>query len=200
MFSWKITLICIRWKAILWVVTGLIFRQLSKKTKSSFCKLLALGCPRLLVEETTLDKNDSAHPLQKINKPKLFFKFILYQTTLEHIWLKNAENLQNREWARSFYWCATSKLQLSFSCLLNIANCAQSWILKTANFPYPKLSNCRKQTNYTYLPTIKLFINCDPWRKHTLTSNLLCSILGIRKSGVTLLIISTYFGSLKGKI
>ena len=45
---------------------GLIFRRLSKKTKTQFCKVLALGGPRLLLEETKLkvlnlsilDRND----------------------------------------------------------------------------------------------------------------------------------------------
>ena len=43
-FFWKNMFTSIRWEALLWVVTGSIFHQLSKTLfRSSFCKLLALG-------------------------------------------------------------------------------------------------------------------------------------------------------------
>ena len=48
MFSWKIIFISIRWEAILWVVTGSIFRRLSKKLTRPFCKRFTLSSPRLL--------------------------------------------------------------------------------------------------------------------------------------------------------
>ena len=47
-FPKKMMFTSITWEAILWVVTGSIFRRLSKKLKRQFCKLLALGSPRLL--------------------------------------------------------------------------------------------------------------------------------------------------------
>ena len=48
--SIKIMFISIRWEAILWVVTD--FFRLGKTLRPSFCKLLALGGPRLCIEET----------------------------------------------------------------------------------------------------------------------------------------------------
>ena len=38
----------------------------------------------------------SAHPPQKISKPRLFFNFFINQTSLVNIYVANAANLQRR--------------------------------------------------------------------------------------------------------
>ena len=39
----------------------------------------------------------SAHPLQKISKPRLFFNFFVNQTSLVNIYGENTANLQSRD-------------------------------------------------------------------------------------------------------
>ena len=98
--------ISIRWEAILWVVTGSIFRRLNKKLRHLFCKLLALGGPRFCrrnkikssqISQFSLDKNAflqryvekgirSAHPPQKISKPRLSFNFLFFKKFFKFIY------------------------------------------------------------------------------------------------------------------
>ena len=82
------------------MVIDSIFRRLSKKTKTPVCKVLALGSPRLLVEETKvlnlsiLDKNDvfsqicrDRHPIststKKNKQAKAIFQFYFISNYLD---------------------------------------------------------------------------------------------------------------------
>ena len=78
-------------EAILWVVTSSIFRRLSKKTKTPFCKLLALGDPRLLVEETKFQISTST---TKNKQAKAIFQFYFIPNYLSAHLIK--KKLQNR--------------------------------------------------------------------------------------------------------
>ena len=97
------------------MVTSSIFRRLDKKLDlhfASFEHSVVLYCCRrnkikssqicqflikMLFLQRFVEKGiRSAHPPQKISKPRLFFNFFINQTFLVNIYVENTANLQSR--------------------------------------------------------------------------------------------------------
>ena len=139
--------ISIRWEAILWVVTGSIFRRLSKNQKRPFCKLLALGSARLLWRNKIKSSQISqffifffffffffftemcweSHQVNtstaksKQAKP-IFHFFFINQTVFQNMYEENIANFQNWAGWDFLWWCAI---------------CRSREIISKAQFPAP---------------------------------------------------------------